>query len=162
MFVDAGTKLMDTTTLKRTLLSGEWSVEYNPAFVKQTAKTKEAYGLVTSLPGREPGATDQGLMEYVKIYSQDPGWHFANGVGVHVAANAKGYRSPAPRFAVKDFPLRTSVAEFKTPNGASWRILEDMVNMADLPNPQEQFVDRSMRLVSFFHPVPKPQKYQGM
>ena len=37
-----------------------------------------------------------------------------------------------------------------------------MVNMSDLPNPQERFVDRSTRSVSFFNPVPKPQNYKGV
>ena len=152
MWVDAGTKLMDTTALRTTLLGGEWSVEYSPEFVKQTAKTRKKAEAVDELPGRGEEPRDASLMKHVRRLSESPGWHYVQGIGIHVAHNAKSFRSPAPRFALRDFPFRTTVGEFKQKIGSVWRFLEEKTDLRDLSNPQEQFESRAGRLVTFFGP----------
>ena len=143
---------MDTTALRTTLLSGEWSVEYSPEFVKQTAKTRKKAEAVDELPGRGEEPRDASLMKHVRRLSESPGWHYVQGIGIHVAHNAKSFRSPAPRFALREFPLRTTVGEFKQKIGSVWRFLEEKTDLRDLSNPQEQFESRAGRLVTFFMP----------
>ena len=152
MWVDAGTKLMDPSQLRSTLLSGEWSVEYNPEFVKQTAKTRKKAEAVEELPGRGEEGRDAALMVHVRRLSESPGWHYVQGIGIHVAHNAKSFRSPAPRFAIREYPYRTTVGEFKQRIGSTWRFLEEKTDLRDLSNPQEQFAERAGRLVTFFMP----------
>ena len=67
-----------------------------------------------------------------------------------VADGAKSYRSPAPRFTLRDFPYRTTVAGFKGRGSVQWRILEEKVEPRDLPNHQEQLSRPCSRLVTFF------------
>ena len=38
MFADAGAKLMDTSHLRRVLREGQWSIEYQPSFIKTSVK----------------------------------------------------------------------------------------------------------------------------
>ena len=160
MFVDAGTKLMDTSHLRQTLANGSWSVTYAPEFVKQTAKKKkpdDSSGVrEESLPGRSTTADDAELLRFATMFGEAPGWHFADGVGVHSAHGAKSYRSPNPRFAIKDFPLRSTVAEFKDPEGLPiWRILEERSDLRSMANLQEVLPRRASRLISFYQPPAK-------
>lgn len=65
-------------------------------------------------------------------------WHFRDGVGIHVAQGAKSYRSPAPRFAIRDgFPFRSPLAEYRFR-----RILEEKQDLRDLANLQAQMESR--------------------
>eukprot|EP00435_Cladocopium_sp_Y103_P054053 s1186_g17.t1 len=105
MFVDAGTKWMDAAHLRSTLSRGEWSIEYRPEFVKQTSKKKPAAESVVDdadLPGRPLSSQDQLLMEHVQRLSESAGWHFVEGVGIHVAHQAGSFRSPAGQEADAD------------------------------------------------------------
>jgi hypothetical protein len=88
----------------------------------------------------DPYAQDQLLMEHVQRLSESAGWHFVEGVGIHVAHQAGSFRSPVPRFAVRDFPYRTTIGEFKrAQNLSTWRILEQRVNLLELANPKQLF-----------------------
>ena len=136
------TKWMDAAHLRSTLSRGEWSIENRPEFVKQTSKKKPAAESLVDdadLPGRPLNAQDQLLMEHVQRRSESAGWHFVEGVGIHVAHQAGSFRSPVPRFAVRDFPYRTTIGEFKrAQNLSTWRILEQRVDLLELANPQKQ------------------------
>ena len=153
LFVDAGTKLMDNTVLRQTLQKGQWSIEYVEGFTKQsTKKKKEVADDGAELPGRPPGIRDHALMHHVNQLAEQSGWHYRDGVGIHVAHNAKSLRSPQPRFALRDFPFRTSVACWKRLGTFKWMIIEENVDLRDLPNHQEQLSSRCNRLVTFFTP----------
>jgi hypothetical protein len=139
-FVDAGTKLMDNSTLRRVLREGSWSVEYNAEFTKQTSKALKEVTDTEILPGRavEPRDSDEALLRHVREVSESPGWHFSDGVGIHVARSAKSFRSPAPRFSVRDFPYRTSLGEYRSKGTLHWRVLEESQDLRDLASPQSQ------------------------
>ena len=74
MFVDAGTKAMDCSHLRRVLCSGTWSIEYNTEFVKQKVKSrKEPPALLEGgeqLPGEELKAEHRELRRYLENF----GW----------------------------------------------------------------------------------------
>ena len=78
MFIDAGTKLMDTTHLRTTLQKGTWSVIYNPEFVKQTVRKKkdvsEEKFLDGELPGRVPAASDGELLQWARHFAESSGF----------------------------------------------------------------------------------------
>lgn len=97
MWVDAGTKLMDTTHIRRVLQQGRWSIEFAPEYVKQTSKKAKAGEAAEDLPGRAVGENDRGLLEFVFRHSEEPGWHFVDGIGINVSRRAKSMRSPQPR-----------------------------------------------------------------
>ena len=149
-------KLMDTTHIRRVLQQGRWSIEFAPGYVKQTSKKAKAGEAAEDLPGRAVGENDRGLLEFVFRHSEEPGWHFVDGIGINVSRGAKSMRSPQPQLAVKDFPLRTSMGEFLKPDGrCEWRLLEDSQDMLELPNPNEQMAVRARKLVTFFVTRPK-------
>ena len=153
LFVDAGTKLMDNTVLRQTLQKGQWSIEYVEGFTKQsTKKKKEVADDGAELPGRPPGIRDHALMHHVNQLAEQSGWHYRDGVGIHVAHNAKSLRSAQPRFAIRDFPYRTAVASWKRLGTFKWMIIEENVDLRDLPNHQEQLSSRCNRLVTSFTP----------
>ena len=155
MFVDAGTKLMDNAHLKDTLKRGEWCVTYSPDFVKQTTRKKKDVPAELypdgELPGRAAVAEDRELLQWARHFSESPGWHFVDGVGIHVANGAMSLRSPNPRFAINDYPLRTVVGEFHDPKGLpTWRILEERADLREMSNLQEKLLRRAHRLLSFY------------
>ena len=156
MLVDAGTKAMDGQHLREALLRGEWSVEFQQDFVKQTAKRKKASdkGLADGmvLPGREAGSGDFQLMQHVHHLAQAAGWHFVDGIGILVAHQAKSFRGPTPRFALRDHPLRTSVAEFRTQDKSTWQVLEERVDLMDMAVHQGLLPMQAKTLVTFFEP----------
>ena len=166
MFVDAGTKVMDAAHLKQTIAKGTWSIEYSPDFVRQVSKKakkklEESQKIETAeLPGREPTVADSALLRYVREFGEAPGWHFTDNIGVHAAQHAMSTRSPSPRFAIQQFPLRTVVAEFKDAKGLPvWRILEERADLRDMTSHQEKLTRRAFRLISFFQAAtPKPRK----
>ena len=158
LFVDGGTKLMSSDHLRQTLMRGQWSIEFQQEFVKQTSKRKknEETPEDAVLPGRAPNAEDTALLQHAQHLSEAVGWHFVNGIGVHVAAQAKSYRTPGPRFSIRDFPYRTTVAEFRGKASLpKWRILEEHVDLRDLAQHQEILHVRANRLVTFFAPSSK-------
>lgn len=153
MWVDGGTKHMDKTNLRKTLERGTWSVTYNEEFTKQTSrKAKKADTTAADLPGRDPEVKDEKLMQYVYQLAEMVGWHYLDGTGrIHVAHGAKSLRSPQPRFAVREYPLRTTVACWKTPRGPTWRVVEERADLRDLQSHHGLLTERCERLVTFFH-----------
>jgi hypothetical protein len=160
MFIDGGTKLMDTAHLRTTLQKGTWSVVYNPEFVKQTVRKKKEVHEEEfpdgELPGRVPATSDGELLQWARHFAEAPGWHFVDGVGVNVSHQASSMRSPSPRFTILDFPLRTVVSEFLDGKGLpTWRILEERVDLKEKANHQEKLPRRAHRLISFYQPQSK-------
>lgn len=155
MFIDCGAKMMDSSHFRQTVQRGQWSIECQPDFIRQTSKPKKDTDLMmnsSELPGRDVGPEDFELMRHVNHYALSPGWHF-NGnenIGVHVATHAKSFRSPAPRFQVMEFPVRTTLGEFKTSGLPRWRLLEEKANVLDMVNIQRVLPTRALRLVTFF------------
>ena len=88
-FVNAGTKMMENSTLRRVLREGTWSVEYNAEFTKQTSKALKAVKDAENLPGRAVEPRDETLLRHVRAVSESLGWHFSDGVGILVAGSAK-------------------------------------------------------------------------
>ena len=84
------------------------------------------------------------------------------GVGIHVAHQAGSFRSPVPRFAVRNFPYRTTIGEFikSAQNLSTSRILEQRVNLLALANPQTALPRRALRLVSLYEPRSKATRKQ--
>ena len=167
MFIDCGTKMMDSAHVRQMVQRGQWSIEYQPEFIKQTYKKKKDTDLVndsSELPGRDVGAEDFELMNHVNFYALSAGWHYKEkeNIGVRVATHAKSFRSPAPRFQLREFALRTTLAEFRTKSLPKWRILEERADLLDVPNPQEILPVRALRLVTFFEARPgaKPTRKQ--
>ena len=151
LFVDSGTKMMDNSALRETLQKGEWSIEYNESFTKQKKKGAKVADMVDDLPGRAVESKDEDLMRHVYKLAEQSGWHYVEGVGIHVAHNAKSLRSPQPRYSLRDFPYRSSYASWRAKTGdLVWRVLEQKNDMRDMPNLQEQFKDRCRQLVTFY------------
>ena len=128
---------------------------------KAKKKLEESQKIETAeLPGREPTVADSALLRYVREFGEAPGWHFTDNIGVHAAQHAMSTRSPSPRFAIQQFPLRTVVAEFKDAKGLPvWRILEERADLRDMTSHQEKLTRRAFRLISFFQAAtPKPRK----
>ncbi|OLP73762.1 hypothetical protein AK812_SmicGene46895, partial [Symbiodinium microadriaticum] len=125
LFVDCGTKDMDSSHMRETLSKGEWSFRYNPAFVKQTVRArvpKKAGPEV--LTGSEVKADDP-VLGFLQGLSTQKGWHRKDGMAIQVSHGAKSFRRPEPRFNPQDYPLRTTYGLFHDPYGKGvWRILE--------------------------------------
>lgn len=148
-FVDAGKKLMDNSTLCRVFRQGSWSVDHNAEFTKQTSKALKEVTDTEILPGRAVEPRDEALLRHVREVSESPGWHFSDGVGIHVARSANSFRLPAPRFSGRDFPYRTSLGEYRSKGTLHWRALEESQDLRDLANPQSQLEDRCRCLGKF-------------
>ena len=102
--------------MRQTLQKGEWSIEYNESFTKQTKKVAKTAAAVEEMPGRAVQDRDKSLMEHVLLVAEKNGWHFRDGT-LHVAHGAMSFRSPAPRFDVNKYGLRTSVACYLRTDG---------------------------------------------
>lgn len=142
---------MDNSALRETLQKGEWSIEYNESFTKQTKKAVKTAVAVVEMPGRAVQDRDKSLMEHVLMVAEQNGWRYKDGTPIHVAHGAMSYRSPAPRFDVNKHQYRTSVACYKRSDGQhEWRILEEKADLKKMANLQAKMEDRCHRLVSFF------------
>ena len=153
MWVDGMTKTMDLAHLRSIMLSGDWSVSYCPKFVKQVYKSAKKKPLVSvkELPG-EPMVPEDPLLNHLAKLSEQRGWHFQDNIGVHVAFNAKSYRTPEPRFSAEQFPFRSSFARFDLCTGqCEWRQLERAVKYSGLNNQHALFGGNAPILVTLFH-----------
>ena len=155
MWVDGGTKLMDLSHLRRILKAGEWCVSYSPLFVKQVYKAARKQSVPVSsgkeLPGEVISAGDPLMNHLLKICEQR-GWHFIDNIGIHVAFNAKSFRTPEPRFSTNQFPCRTSFARFNMSSSqCEWRQLEKAVQYGRLANQHALIGCVAPILVTFFH-----------
>ena len=82
--------------------------------------------------------------------------------GVHVAKNARSYRTPEPRFNAKKFPLRSSYARFDRSSGHSeWRQLEHMVEFGRLDQKKALIGEIASTLVTFFYPQLDQQRKES-
>ena len=125
MFIDCGTKEMDSTHMRDTLANGEWSFRYNPDFVKQTVRqrVKPKTGLAV-VSGTEV-KRDDPILGFLQGLSTQKGWHRRDGLAIQVSHSAKSFRRPEPRFDPQEYPLRTTYGLFHDEHGrGSWRILE--------------------------------------
>lgn len=154
MWVDGGTKVMDLSHMRRIMKSGTWSVSYSPTFVKQVykaAKTKPKSAAPKELPGEPLPAGDPMLLHLMRLGEQR-GWHFMNNIGVHVAYNAKSYRTPEPRFSAEMLPYRATFARYSLESGqCEWRQLERAVKFSGLANQHALFGGNAPILVTLFH-----------
>jgi hypothetical protein len=79
------------------------------------------------------------------------GWHQKQDCVIQVARNARSFRTPRPRFASSDYPVRSSFGRFDSPTGGTWRRLESGVQYEDLANPQGLIGATASILISCFH-----------
>ena len=79
---------------------------------------------------------------------------------MHVAKNAKAFRTPEPRAEASKFPMRSTYAMFVDSNeSCEWRNLELKKLYVGLPNRHETFGDVAATLVTVFMPwVPKQEE----
>ncbi|CAK9001568.1 Ankyrin-3 [Durusdinium trenchii] len=104
---------------------GKWSYVYNPTYVKQPKKKKVSGAVSGIVPG-------------VANLCRSPGWHQREGFVVHVAFEAKSFRIPDARYGAWRFPLRTTYGRFDLADGRSvWRLLEENVELSQLPKKQD-------------------------
>ena len=87
-------------------------------------------------------------------------WHVKDGIAIHVARNAKSYRTPFPRFEAVQYPERSSYGRFDFPSGhCEWRKLEERTEYMKLPNPNGMIGCTVPILVTFFQDgIINPQK----
>jgi hypothetical protein len=152
MFADAGTKLMDTSHLRRVLREGQWSIEYQPSFIKAVVKKAKATKVneADSPPGTVVDPANP-VLQFLQTLSLVPGWHFKDGVAIQVSRSASTFRCPTPRFSAAQFPIRSSYGLFGTSGGGGvWRQLEDKVSFNDMPNPRVPIGMTASVLVTFF------------
>ena len=153
MWVDAGTKEMDPTHLRKILAAGHWSVEYSPNFLKQVSKGKSKSSTTPAtckIPG-EPLVGNEPVMGHLLRLGEFRGWHQVEGMGVNVTYDARSFRTPEPRFAAAELPLRTSFGRFTLPSGqCQWRCLERCTEYAFLHNQHSLLEERVPILVTFF------------
>ena len=161
MFVDCGTKDMDQGHMQKILMAGKWSVKFRPDFVKQSSRARKP-ALVNDgeiLVGRKMSPEDDAIYSYLHQLGERPGWHFKQNVAVHVAKNARSFRTPEPRFNAVKFPLRSSFARFDRSSGFSeWRQLEHMVEYGQLDQRKALIGEVAGTLVTFFYPQLDQQK----
>ena len=80
-----------------------------------------------------PFVGGEDLLKRLPKLAETPGWHFQDGIVIHVARNAKAFRSPKARYDPKEFSLRSSYGRFDRANGCSeWRVLEENVDFLNL------------------------------
>lgn len=96
--------------------------------MKQTPKAPKtkmtAISASETLRGR-PVTSDNPMLGRLIALSEAPGSHLREGIPMHVAKDAKSFRSPEPRFESDKFDLRSSYGLFALTNGSSeWRELE--------------------------------------
>ena len=81
------------------------------------------------------------------------GWHRKDQYLVHVAKDAKAFRTPEPRAESSAFPLRSTYGKFVDSNGSGeWRKLEDKVPYVGLPNRHGAIGDTAANLLTIFMP----------
>lgn len=154
MWVDAGTKEMDSAHIVKILSSCRWCTKYSPTFVKQTVKARKAVKRSLAVVGELVDPKEAVFGHLLKL-GECLGWHQLDGVAVHVAQQARSFRLPTPRFEPDRFPLRSSYGLFELVSGQSeWRKLEDKVSYMSLSNKQGLIGDEAQRLVTFFHTDP--------
>ena len=154
MWVDAGTKEMDSAHIVRILSSCRWCTKYSPIFVKQTVKARKAVKRSLEVVGELVDPKEAVFGHLLKL-GECLGWHHLDGVAVHVAKQARSFRLPTPRFEPDRFPLRSSYGLFELVTGQSeWRKLEEKVSYMSLSNKQGLIGDEAQRLVTFFHTDP--------
>ena len=113
LFVDGGSKDMDSGALRTVLTRVTWSIEHEPEFVKSKKGKKlppPTEREDQALPGKP--LPDGDLKNYVTSLARQPGWHTDDGVLVQVADGAKSSRCPKPRASRLAKPLRTSIGLF--------------------------------------------------
>ena len=167
MFVDAGTKDMDVEHMHRVLNGGRWCARYTASFIKQTSKgqkkTPKPLESEPVLVG-EPISNDDPVLSHLNRMSEQAGWHDHEKMAIHVAKNAKSFRTPFPRFDAKTFPIRSSYGRIDYANGhREWRRLEDKINFMDLQNPQHLIGGSVHVLITIFQSVAvesTKEKYQ--
>ena len=151
MIIDSGTKEMDGSHLREVLTKCQWSIKYNPAFLKQVPKKKApAVTRGPLLPGELVGQRDPVLSHLMRL-SEQPGWHLKNGIAIHVCRNARSYRNPGPRIDAHDFPYRSTYGRFDTADQSEWRTLERKAPYAVGSNPM-LIGDTANVLITIFHP----------
>ena len=139
MFVDAGTKDMEVEHIQRVLDGGRWCARYTASFIKQSSKSQKTKKPLESEPllVGEPISNDDPVLPHLNRLSEQAGWHDHEKMAIHVAKNAKSFRTPFPRFDAKTFPIRSSYGRIDYANGhREWRRLEDRIQFLDLQNPQ--------------------------
>ena len=163
MFVDAGTKDMELEHMHKILGSGRWSFVYDTDFVKQPSKSskKKAQPLQNGeMPGK-PLDAQSPIFPYLQQLSSSPGWHRREGVVIHVAKEARAYRTPNARFPEKDFPFRTTYARVDHSDGRSeWRVLEESESYAELKNAHQLLGIVASILISIFRSLSTKENNQ--
>ena len=137
MWIDALTKDMDLTRVRRIMSAGEWSVSYSPEFARQVSKTKKAKPSDDPASAELPGERlngDDPLLPHLARLADRKGWHFISNIGVQVAHSAKSFRTPEPRFSAVDLPLRSSFGRFCVNDQYIWRCLESGTRYGELTN----------------------------
>ena len=153
MFVDGGTKDMDTDHFRKILSGGFWSVEYCTDFIKSAKSAAIKPGVILAdneLPGT---AVELSTASKLSAFSTTAGWSKDGDSVVQIARNAKSYRHPEPRHPQKDFPFRSSYGLYSQTGTSVWRCLEHSVEYAGFSNPRAQFSPGACVLVSIFSPL---------
>ena len=168
MFADGATKDMDTEALRRVLREGEWSIQYDPAFVKTVMKKAKHKGTdvpVAELPGEiVDHVKDRALISHLTALAFTAGWHHKDGIAIQVAKDGGSYRTPSPRFSPSSYPTRSTYGLFVAfEGGAHWQCLESNVDYLNLQSQNAQ-LGRGVKakwLVTFFKPATPIAKMGG-
>ena len=137
MFVDEGTKLMKLDQMARILQSNERCVTFSPCFVKQQKKETKPASADSLVLGQAVDLKNP-MFGHLLGLSELVGWHDKGAHKVHVAKNARSYRTPGPRFEASKYPHRSIFGKFMASNGhAEWRQLEGRKAYVRLPNRHE-------------------------
>lgn len=155
MFADGRTKLMKLEHMSKILQSNEWSVTFSPDSVKQLVKkpTKAAErDCSKALIGSPVGSADPMHGHLLNLGDQF-GWHRKDQYLVHVAKDAKAFRTPEPRAESSAFPLRSTCGKIVDSNGSGERRkLEDKVPYVGLPNRHGAIGDTAANFLTIFMP----------
>ena len=117
------------THLHSILEKGEWCVKFNQDFIKQTSKVAKPKAVTNVVSVGKPMSPADPPLSRLPTLSESPGWHNKDGVVVHVARNARAFRTPKPRYDPEEFSLRSSYGRFDLKDGsAEWRQLEQNVS----------------------------------
>ena len=158
LFVDCGTKDMDSAHLLRILDACRWSIRYSPSFVKQSSKGKAAKKVVHDDVRSDLGTPFEStspIYGHVMKLSTQPGWHrISEDLAVHVCSNARSFRSPEPRFKVDSLPYRFTFACLEGAHALTWRSLEEGIDMRDLKNLRASLGTCASKLISCFSTHP--------
>ena len=150
MLTDALTKPMSLDHIRSIMKGRKWCIKYDEQFLK-AKRTKKAAPGATPAKGALLGVqVGTDMITLLDDLAKAPGWHNRSSLSYQVARRGASYRTPEPRLAALDYPVRSSYGRFETTRGLEWRQLEQKVSYLELSNQHMKLVMPTETLVTVY------------